>query len=184
MFVHLRKFVETHHGSDAWDRILAQSGLGPRFYLPIKAYPDEELAAIVATASSATGQSMPDLLESFGEHVAPDLLSMYRHLLKPAWRTLDVLQHVEETAHRAVRVEQPQAEPPYLEATRIDETRIEIRYTSKRRLCPVARGIIRGLAQHFEETISIAEPACMHRGADQCLIVVTRAAASAGEAHP
>jgi predicted hydrocarbon binding protein len=172
MFLHLRTFVEEHHGDAAWRSILDRAGLGPRVYLPIKSYPDEELAAIVTTAANALNAPLPRLLEDFGRHVAPHLMAMYRHLLRPEWRTLEVLLHVEETAHRAVRIEKPGAAPPYLEARRTGERRVEIHYTSARRLCPVAKGIIRGLSSHFAEEISISEPACMHRGADRCRIVV------------
>ena len=172
MFLHLRHFVEEHHGQDAWRDLLDRAGLGPRVYLPIRSYPDEDLAAIVTAGATALNQPVPALLEAFGMHVAPHLMSMYRHLLDPRWRTLDVLLHVEETAHRAVRIEKPGAAPPYLEAKRTGERQVEIHYTSARRLCYVAKGIIRGLSGHFGEDVSISEPVCMHRGADRCRIVV------------
>ena len=173
MFVHLRKFTEERYGVEAWSGVLAAAGLGPRVYLPITSYPDEELVAIVVTAARATNQGVPELLEAFGEYVAPHLLAMYRHLLKPNWRTLDILEHVEETAHRAVRVEQPGATPPYLETERKSEREMAVIYTSARRLCYVAKGIIRGLAQHFGEAVALRETQCMHRGAERCLIDVT-----------
>jgi len=172
MFVHLRRFTEEQYGTAAWNVVLSAAELGPRVYLPITSYPDEELSAIVAAAARATGQEVPALLESFGEYVAPHLVAMYRHLLKPSWRTLDVLEHVEATAHRAVRVEQPGAAPPYLEAIRDSERQLTIHYTSARRLCHVAKGIIRGLARHFGEAVTITESQCMHRGAGRCVLRV------------
>jgi predicted hydrocarbon binding protein len=178
MFVHLRKYIEEQSGDAAWDALLTSAQLGPRVYLPIKSYPDQELTAIIQAAARMTNRGIPSLLESFGEYVAPHLLAMYRHLLKPAWMTLDVLEHVEETAHRAVRVEQPEASPPYLQATRTSGQQVEIRYTSARRLCHVAKGIIRGLARHLGEHVTVHESACLHRGADHCLIVVTVARGS------
>jgi predicted hydrocarbon binding protein len=176
MFVHLRRYVEERYGAGVWPELLSSAGLGPRVYLPIRSYPDEELAAIVRAASTATHLETPALLESFGEYVAPHLIAMYRHLLKPTWRTLDVLLNVEETAHRAVRIEQPGASPPYLDAKRAGEHEVLVHYTSARRLCHVAKGIIGGLARHFGERISISESACMHRGADQCLLLVSKVA--------
>ncbi|HKR63826.1 MAG TPA: heme NO-binding domain-containing protein [Thermoanaerobaculia bacterium] len=172
MFVHLRKFTEDAYGAAAWNDVLSAAGLGPRVYLPITSYPDEEMAAIVGAAAQKTGLAVPALLESFGEYVAPHLVAMYRHLLKPTWRTLDVLEHVEETAHRAVRVEQPGAAPPYLEATRTSAHEITIDYTSARRLCFVAKGIIRGLSRHFDESVTITETQCMHRGGERCVLRV------------
>jgi predicted hydrocarbon binding protein len=173
MFVHLRRYTEEQLGAAAWDEILTAAGLGPRAYLPIGSYPDEEMVAIVSAASKVARVGAPQLLESFGEYVAPHLLGMYRHLLKPAWRTLEVLLHVEETAHRAVRLQQPGASPPYLVARRIGDQQAELNYTSSRRLCFVAKGIIRGLADHFGERVTIQEPECMHLGAGRCLMLVS-----------
>lgn len=173
MFVHLRKFTEDAWGPAAWNDVLTSAGLGPRVYLPIASYPDEELSAIVLAAARATKRDVPSLLESFGEYVAPHLVAMYRHLLKPSWRTLDVLEHVEETAHRAVRIERPGATPPYLDATRTSEREITINYTSGRRLCYVAKGIIRGLSRHFGESLTIRESECMHHGGERCLLHVS-----------
>jgi len=179
MFVHLRRYTEERLGGTAWNEILIAAGLGPRVYLPIRSYPDEEMEAIVGAASGTAELEIPQLLESFGEYVAPHLLAMYRHLLKPEWRTLEVLLHVEETAHRAVRVEQPGAAPPYLAARRISDQQAEVHYTSSRRLCFVPKGIIRGLSSHFGERVSIHESECMHRGDRRCLLLVSAAALSA-----
>jgi predicted hydrocarbon binding protein len=41
-------------------------------------------------------------------------------------------------------------------------------------LCAVARGIVRGVAKHFGESVSITDRACMHRGDAECVIVVTK----------
>lgn len=172
MFLHLRTFVEDAYGTPAWNAILARAGVGPRIYLPIKAYPDEELVELLQAASEVSGRPIPELLQAFGQRVAPSLLAMYRHLLNPAWRTLDILEHTETTAHRAVRLEQREAAPPYLEARRLGENCVEINYTSARRLCSVARGIIDGLAAHFGEDVTVDEPECMHRGASRCRLLV------------
>jgi hypothetical protein len=61
---------------------------------------DEELVRLVTTASTATKIPVPELLEDFGRELVPMYLSMYGHLLKPEWRTLDVVEHTEETIHK------------------------------------------------------------------------------------
>lgn len=178
MFVHLRKFIDSQCEPHAWSTIVLKSGLEPRLYLPITTYPDADMIAIVRAAADATSSDVPSLLGRFGEFVAPLLLAAYRHLLKPEWRTLDILEHVEATAHRAVRVEQPGAAPPYLEAERRSAHEITVNYASSRRLCHLAKGIIVGLARHFDEDISIHESQCMHRGDRTCLLRVVRREAS------
>jgi predicted hydrocarbon binding protein len=47
-----------------------------------------------------------------------------------------------------------------------------ITYDSPRKLCAVARGIVRGVASHFGERIAIEGRRCMHRGDPHCLIAV------------
>jgi hypothetical protein len=91
-------------------------------------------------------------------------------LLKREWRTLDVIEHTEETIHRVVRMRQPGAQPPLLRAERTSPNEVVLFYDSPRRLCAVARGIGRGVANHFQEPIVIEERRCMHRGDPGCVI--------------
>jgi hypothetical protein len=178
IFLELKKFaaarVPAANGVGGWERILDEAALGRPVYLPIRAYPDEELARIVAAASALTGIERGALLEDFGFFIAPDLLAMYRPLLRPEWKTLEVVLNAETTAHRAVRLQQPEASPPYLQAERTGDEEVTITYVSTRRMCEVARGIVRGLAGEFGERVRIDERSCMHRGDASCELVLTR----------
>lgn len=91
----------------------------------------------------------------------PPLLRVYGSLLDPAWRTLDVIARTEETVHRAVRLRDPSASPPVLAARREGDDVVLIDYASPRRLCTVAEGIARGLAEPFGERVEVTQPACM-----------------------
>jgi predicted hydrocarbon binding protein len=55
----------------------------------------------------------------------------------------------------------------------VDE--VVVVYQSGRRLCPVAKGIIRGIGAHYDDPLAVSEESCMHEGADVCELVVTRA---------
>jgi predicted hydrocarbon binding protein len=52
--------------------------------------------------------------------------------------------------------------------------RVLVTYTSERKLCAVAKGIIQGIASHFQERVVIRERECMLKGAPACLISVRR----------
>lgn len=119
----------------------------------MQAYPDEEVGQLVTAAAQTTGLAPAAILEDFGEFIAPDLLGMYRNLLKPGWRTLELLENTETTMHRVVRMQHNGSAPPYLQAKRTAPREVTINYTSPRRLCAVAKGIIRGVAKHFEDTV-------------------------------
>ena len=172
IFTELQKYVETKFGATGWIRLLETAGLSSRMYVPIYAYPDEELARIVATASAMTHLDASVILEDFGVSLAPGLLRMYGSLLNKEWRTLEVVEHTETTIHRVVRMKQPDAAPPYLRATRTGDQQVMVIYDSPRRLCQVAVGIVRGMAQHFGDSITIRQDRCMHKGDVECVLIV------------
>jgi len=104
--------VERRSGSQCTERssssgLLKEAGLGQRNYDAFETYPDEEAGRLVATASRITGANAPAILEDFGEFIAPDLLEMYWALVKPEWKTLDVIEHTEEAIHEVVRLKNP-----------------------------------------------------------------------------
>jgi len=170
----LETFVVRGFGRGAWEKLLQTTGLADRVYTPAKAYPDDDIVRIVGAAVEMTGKSATELLEAFGEFLVPTYLSVYGALLEPHWRTLDVIEHTEETIHRVVRMRQPGAAPPRLRVERPSADRVVITYDSPRRLCAVARGISRGIAAQFGETVVISESECMHRADARCVITVTQ----------
>lgn len=173
IFTALKKYVKTRLGDGAWDHLRETAGLGGRLYLPVQPYPDEEILALVSAASSITGIPVHDLLEDYGQFIVPDLLAIYRGILRPEWRTLDLIDHVENTIHRVVRLSNPGATPPELRCTRVGTDHIVIRYDSPRRLCSVGKGLVRGIAAHYGDAIVLDETFCMLRGDSYCNIAVT-----------
>ncbi len=118
IFSELRKYVETKMGSEGWNELLAKAGLGKRIYLPIQEYPDEDMLALVGTASEVLEAPAEAILEDFGVFIAPALLGLYRTLVKPDWKTLDLLENTEHTIHSVVRARNPGARPAKLTAVR------------------------------------------------------------------
>jgi predicted hydrocarbon binding protein len=168
----LQKYVQSKHGSATWSALLEKAGLAGVEFELMKEYPDEAAFALVGAASEATGAAPTVILEDFGAFIAPDLLEMFWGTIKPEWKTLDVVEHTEETIHKVVRLKNPGAKPPNLRVTRHAADRLEIDYRSARKLCAVARGIVRGLAAHYKESVRLHEPECMQRGDARCLIEV------------
>lgn len=176
IFAELEKYVQSKLGKGAWEKLLTASGLGFKMYLPLREYPDTEAVALVVAASKITGIEIPVILEDFGHFIAPDLLGMYRSVLKPEWKTLEVLEHTEEMIHKVVRIDKPGAKPPELRVKRLGPHEVHLTYNSARKMCPLAKGIIRGLGTHFAEKIAFDETACMHRGDPACEMSVKRTA--------
>ncbi len=170
----LEKFVVSGFGRPAWEKLLDKTKLTSRLYTPVQSYPDDDIVTLVGAAVEMTGKSATELLEGFGEFLVPTYLHVYGALLDSSWRTLDVIEHTEETIHRVVRMRQPGAAPPRLQVERTSDDSVLITYDSPRKLCAVARGISRGIAKHCGERVAIVDRACMHGGAPKCLISVTR----------
>lgn len=169
----LRQFVVDGHGRDAWANVLGIAGVSVAERPPIdRIYPDADVFAIIAAASSLTNTPAQELLEAFGNFLAPTLLRVYAPLLNREWRTLDVVEHTEEHIHTAVRLRDPTAGPPYLTARRLAPDQVIVNYTSPRRLCAVAMGIVHGIATQFAEAVSVTQARCMLEGDLACEIVV------------
>src|SRR5215213_9074297 len=86
VFGELKQYVTARLGADAWDELLTASALGPKIYLAIQEYPDQELGAILEAASKRTTLPIPALLQDFGDFIGPHLVQMYRTYIRPEWK--------------------------------------------------------------------------------------------------
>jgi hypothetical protein len=173
IFTALKKYVRTRLGAEAWNNLRAAAGLADRVYLPIQPYPDEEIDALVTTVAQLSGISQQQLLEDFGRSMVPDFVTVYRPLIAPDWRTLDLLEHLESRIHAGVRLNNAGAKPPVLRVQRAAPERVVIQYESSRRWCALGKGLIQGIADHYGERVGIAEERCMLQGDPYCELVVT-----------
>jgi hypothetical protein len=155
VFEELREYVWKTDGAEAWTQLLQQAVPGRRFYGPDSGYPDEELEALLAGLSTKAGVGRNELLRGFGKFVAPTLLDLYRPLLQPEWDLFDLLEHVEETIHRVVRLDDPAALPPSLRIDRAAKERVVVHYDSERKMCFFAKGIIDGLQAEYSQDVAI-----------------------------
>jgi len=174
VFEQLREYVWRNHGAQAWTQLLAEAAPGRRFYAPDTSYPDDELEALVAAACRKTGADRGELLQDFGRFIAPMLFELYRPIIVSEWSMLDFLEHVEETIHRVVRLDDPTAAPPRLRVDRTDDARVLIHYDSPRDMCELAKGIVTGLQAEYPEPVTITDLRCMKRGDPECTLEVRR----------
>lgn len=155
IFNQLQKYARERLGPSAWLTLLAKNGLEKRIYMPTQLYPDQELLSLVASAAATSNLPVQQILEDFGQFIVADLLKVYGTIIKPEWRTLDVLEHTENTMHRAVRHNDRNATPPELICMRINPREVVIDYSSRRRLSDLGVGIIRGISHHYREETKI-----------------------------
>lgn len=171
----LRNYVvENHGGTATWRALLKANGRKFDDFNPITEYPDSDVVAIAKTASEALNLPMATVLEDFGAYTGKQLVTFYNMYVKDEWTTFDVIENAGKTIHKALNHYNPTRKPPHIEAKRESPNEMIVRYYSQRKLCPVVRGIIRGLGEHYNESFSINEIECMHSGNTQCTMVVKR----------
>lgn len=147
----LKRYVQTQYDHSTWVKLMELSGLEQVEFNHKTVYPDEHIYALVGHAAEMTGLSAGELHEKFGEYLVPDLMYMYQKLLKPEWKTLDMLENTELTMHNKVREEHSENSPPVLEVSRLGPNELMIDYVSPRRMGGLAVGIVRGLAVYYDE---------------------------------
>lgn len=179
--MHGKIFIELYHfynhkkklgnAIPNWYNILQKAGLNHYQFSPIKVYPDEELLKIVQTISKEASIDIPVLLEDFGRYIIHSLLNHYSFLLKPEWKSIDLLENVNQI-HQFLKADSPDFTPPNLPVKRLNENHFEITYNSKRKLCIFAKGLIKGVGEFYHEQLHIEEPKCMHKGDEFCLLKI------------
>lgn len=155
VFSLLKSYVGSRHGADAWFTVLKEAGHEGAMFLPTNIYPDEQMRDLVGAASRVTKTPPDAVLEDFGKFIAPHLQGMYGFLIKPTWRTRELLLNVEDTIHRVVRLKNPGAAPPELRFSEAGPDTLRFEYNSARRMAALAIGIMKGVAESYGEAIEI-----------------------------
>lgn len=173
IFNWLEEFAREKAGPDAWKTLHQAAGLPTRGYFATTSYPDQDLLALVDAASTALGVPSPDLVEEFGVYLVPKLRKIYGHLIRPEWGVFDVVENVNDGIHGVVCSVAPDARPPQVRYERKGD-QLSFTYNSPRNLCWLVRGLLRGFADSFGESIRIDHPSCVHLGSSECRFQLVR----------
>lgn len=172
IFFYLQKFAESHStGAPAGTRS-SLDALEAHRYLPSEVYPDADAVQFLQVIADGCSEPLAATARRFGEFIAPHLVKVAGPLIDPRWRTLDLVEHTEDLIHAMIRTTQPGADPPVLETVRVAADELHLVYASRRQLCLLASGLLRGLARHYGEEIDVEETGCMLHGAAFCSFVI------------
>ena len=166
--------VVTHdYGVDAWEDLLDQTRVQGA-YTAVGSYPDEELLALVAAASSMTGVSVPDLMRHVGRRSIPLLQQRYPEFFELHSESRGFLGSLNEVIHPEVRKLYVGAEPPHFGFSDADDGSLLMEYRSDRSMCALAEGLIMGTGDVYGETLIVSQPVCKLRGAPHCILNVAQ----------
>ena len=169
----LEKYVVRELGQTGLARVRGLTGRSNAGYRFDASYPDDDLQLIIRGLAEATGRHPIDILEEFAERMVPGLMEVYGFLVDPRWSFLDFLVNTEGVVYKGVKVSASSTKPPDMQVKRVGPEAVAIFYRSRRRLCPMAIGIVRGAAAHFHVEVAILEERCMLRGDPECVITVS-----------
>ena len=174
ILVNLQKFAQQSLGPEEWRSALSKSGLDRNSFSAGSVYEDRQALELIVLAAETLNVPVDEVVEMFGRFLSAELIRLYQRVIKPHWRTLDIIENTETFIHSAVRVGNPGALPPVLDAIRLSENELQLLYSSDRKLCKLAIGIIKGLADHFQEVIEIHKDSCMLQGDPFCTFRLIR----------
>lgn len=166
----LEDVVSREYGAHTWDDLLDAASMDGS-YTSLGSYADEDLSKLVMAASSALQQPPEEVIRWFGRAAVPLLAEKYPAFFKPHSSARSFILTLNEIIHPEVRKIYPGADVPEFDFETSDNALL-LGYTSKRRLCSFAQGLIEGTAEHYDEQVEFDHLKCMIQGDDKCLIKV------------
>lgn len=167
VFTEFFKHIENAHGADLLDDVIVSAALpNDGGYTSVGTYPFNEMLSLVGACTKATGRTVADVLDGFGQHCLAAWVN-YVPAFFGATRTLfDILAEINEFHELEVRKLYSDAELPTFVVETRDERVMVIGYYSPKQLTDLAIGVIKGAAAHLGQKIEVsAEPAEGPQGA-------------------
>lgn len=164
----IQRFARERFGADFWRVIEADVNITGRLYLPAQSYPMSEVDAVIGSVSRHSGMSVPLVLESIGDYVAPDMLGVYSSLIDPQWNLLDVLLHSELIVEQAALKHGTKLANTPVQGRAGSNGEMVLVYRSPWRMCQFIKGLVRGLGAHMDQPVNIDEVRCTSTGSPAC----------------
>ncbi|MBF0347310.1 MAG: heme NO-binding domain-containing protein [Magnetococcales bacterium] len=174
IFLAFEDFLGSRLGSDSWPQVLERANLSNSEFSPEQFYPDQSALSLFAAGAALLGLSREAMLTQFGYHLAPGLVEMGRStgIIHEHWKTMDILEHLNSDILSSFANPNEDAQSPDIRTYRLKHGEVAIAYVSKRKLCPLLKGILRGMGEVFNEPVAFKEPVCMFNNAPLCRLSV------------
>ena len=160
--------VTDNFGLEIWDQLIERTNPGSQaIYTSAQVYPDEELVAYVTELSSITGASATELVKTFGKYMMHKFKSIHPEFIE-GQDAKSFLASVHDVIHVEVKKLHPDSLLPTFEYEDPSDEALTMIYSSERKLCALAEGLIEGVSEVFDQPIHVDHPQCMHDGAESC----------------
>lgn len=160
--------VTDNFGIEVWDRLIQETSPDSgAIYTSAEVYPDGELIAYVTALSTLTGTAPEDLIRVFGTYTMHKFYKLHPEFMADH-TAKSFLESVHDVVHVEVKKLHPDTLLPEFTYESTGDAQLTMLYSSPRKLCHLAEGLILGTSEIFSEGIEMAHTQCMHRGADKC----------------
>lgn len=160
--------VSDQFGLDVWDALIDRTNpASGAIYSGVDVYPDGELMAYVAELSELTATPAADLVRAFGMYTMHRFTRIHPEFLE-GHSAKTFLESVHDIIHVEVKKLHPDALLPDFQYESSSENDLTMIYSSPRKLCYLAEGLIKGAGEIFSQGIEIQHNICMHNGAAHC----------------
>lgn len=168
----IEEVVTDTYGHDAWEALIDGAGVGGA-YTSLGSYPDEEVVALVTTASAMLDKDAASVLRWLGRSALPRLQQRYPGFFAPHTHARAFVLSVNDIIHPEVRKLYAGAGCPHFLFDTDAEGRLVLGYRSPRQLCQLAHGFLEGAGDHYGEATDVSHLSCMHHGDAMCRIAAT-----------
>lgn len=170
----LEDMVTERGGLHLWQKVLDKAGVEGG-YTAVATYGDEELFEIVGVVVEELGLPAEEVIGAFGVYMFGQLARRYPAFVDNCDDFFSFLESIDSVIHLEVRKLMTETQLPSIECIRQSDTELLINYSSPRKLCILAEGLIYGAAEQYGKKIKIDHPVCMHKSADHCELRVSLA---------
>lgn len=167
VFNMLNDMVEEQFGLQTWQNLLDANDLSG-IYIATDSYPDQELVALVTSASEALNTPPADLIRAFGKFMIGGFVEGYGIYFAAHDNLRDFLLSVDRVIHVEVRKLYPGAATPQFLYDESCPDELVMIYRLPRKLCHLAEGLIEGSADYFKQDYTLVHDTCMHNGSPHC----------------
>jgi hypothetical protein len=156
IFTEFLDMVGERFGLAVKDRVIAVAGgAHDGAYTAVGNYDHREMVAMALELERATGASLAQLLNAFGEHVFGVFTRRYGHFFSEASGAIDFLSRIENYIHVEVRKLYPDAELPSFQYPPAPVGELLMDYHSPRPMAAFAEGLVRATIAHFGEPVEL-----------------------------
>jgi len=168
----LEDMVVEKFGMPVWNNLLQKHAPPDRVYVSAKHYDENELFAMANEVAEILAIPLQDVVKAFGHYLFKGLADRHLSVVDNFPDFTSLVMGIHDVIHVEVNKLYQDPALPSISCQLKTPHSIEMCYSSPRKLCFCAEGLLFGAAEYFKQTISISHDSCMHNGASHCILNV------------